>query len=311
MMARITASRTDRQAGAGTGGRARGRRPSTVLRANRRRRSLRELTGAAWRATRELAVRMLPATLATLALVALAGALAAGYRFLRTSPRFAIAGFEVSGTGHMAADDVVAVAGIALGGNIFALDVEGVEERLERLPWVRQASVSRQLPNTVAIEVTERIAVAVVNADGLYLADAQGRLFKRADTSTGEVADLLVISGLDRAAFADAAAASAAAAAIVRATALCARWNELATARGPAALIGEVRIEHDDAYTLYTRAGGIALHVGGLDLDGVPDMLARFSAGYEAVPIHERAAVRALYLDNQTRTNYVTVAFAK
>ncbi|MBK9071988.1 MAG: FtsQ-type POTRA domain-containing protein [Myxococcales bacterium] len=252
---------------------------------------------------------MLPATLATLALVALGGALFSGYRFLRTSPRFAIARFEVHGTNHMAEADVVAVAGVSLGGNIFALDVEGVEQRLERLPWVRQASVSRQLPDTLEIEVTERVAVAAVNADGLYLVDADGRLFKRGDTKTGELMGLPVISGLDRAAFGD--DEDVAAAAIARACALLARWNQLASARAAHAVIGEVRIEHDDAYTLYTRAGGIALHVGVIDAEQVEAMLAKFTASYEAVAPGERAAVRALYLDNQTRTNYVTVAFAK
>lgn len=304
MMARITAQRTDPQGGAGAAVRAR-RRPTT-LRANRRRRSIAEVVVTTWRQVCAVAVRMLPATLATLALVALGGALFSGYRFLRTSPRFAIARFEVRGTTHMAEADVVAVAGVSLGGNIFAIDVESVEQRLERLPWVRQASVSRQLPDTLELEVVERVAVAAVNADGLYLVDADGRLFKRGDTKTGELAGLPVISGLDRATFGDDEAVAAAA--IARACALIARWNQVAAER---TRIGEVRIEHDDAYTLYTRADGIALHVGLLEVAQVPEMIAKFTASLEAVPASERGAVRALYLDNQTRTNYVTVAFAK
>lgn len=301
MMLRKIAPRSETKAGAGSLGRA-------VLprRRNRKRRSLREMGAVAWDATKVTVARMLPATLATLALVVLGMGLFAGYHFLRTSPRFAIAGVEVLGATHMSREEVIAVAGVAVGSNIFALDTDQVEKRLEQLPWVKQVEVHRQLPRTLEIKITERVAVAAVNTDGLYLMDAAGTLFKRADTRRDELVGLLIVSGIERDAFRE--NASAASALVKHAYELAMQWNQLAS---DDSMVGEVRIEHDDSLTFYTGETGMALHVGALTAAQVPVLHAMFEASHNSIAQDERTLVRAIYLDNQSRRNYVTIAFAK
>jgi cell division protein FtsQ len=55
------------------------------------------------------------------------------------------------------------------------VDLDGTRERLLRLPWIREARVSRRLPETLVIEVIERVPAAVWQQQGrLYLVDAEG-----------------------------------------------------------------------------------------------------------------------------------------
>lgn len=44
--------------------------------------------------------------------------------------------------------------------NILTVDIEAIKGRLERLPWVREASVARELPGTLRVRLVEHRAVA-------------------------------------------------------------------------------------------------------------------------------------------------------
>ena len=44
--------------------------------------------------------------------------------------------------------------------NILTVDIEAIKNRLERLPWVREASVARELPGTLRVRIVEHRAVA-------------------------------------------------------------------------------------------------------------------------------------------------------
>ncbi len=55
------------------------------------------------------------------------------------------------------------------------VDLDGTRERLLHLPWIREARVSRRLPDTLVIEVIERVPVAVWQQQGRFsLIDAEG-----------------------------------------------------------------------------------------------------------------------------------------
>lgn len=47
-----------------------------------------------------------------------------------------------------------------MGKGFFEIDVDGVKQRLEQHPWVAQASVKRLWPDTLALEISEHIAIA-------------------------------------------------------------------------------------------------------------------------------------------------------
>jgi len=99
-------------------------------------------------------------------------------------------------TVHVAADDLRALTGVRVGDRLLAIDPDQVATRLTAHPWVVSARVRRELPSTLAIEVTERHAVASALLGALYLLDATGHPFKRA---TSEEADgLTVLTGITR-----------------------------------------------------------------------------------------------------------------
>ncbi len=94
-------------------------------------------------------------------------------------------------------DELAAEAGIAPGLPILAVDLAGVKERVERLTWVGSATVTRSLPDTVAIRLVERSPLAVWRrADGgAELVDRRGEVIRGADAAA--FPDLPVLVGED------------------------------------------------------------------------------------------------------------------
>ncbi len=135
-----------------------------------------------------------------LAVVALlVGAAVGGRQAVRhviASPRFSVREIRIGATRHASADELRALSGIRLGDRLLAVDPDAVAARLATHPWVASARVRRDLPATLAVEVTERQAVASALLGALYLVDDSGRPFKRA---TLEEADgLPVLTGVTR-----------------------------------------------------------------------------------------------------------------
>jgi cell division protein FtsQ len=86
-------------------------------------------------------------------------------------------------------------ARIALGQNLFAVNIETAEARLLEDPWVRHVKLTRQLPNTLRVELSEYEPGALAVLGGcLYLLSRQGEPFKALDKEDPH--DLPVISGI-------------------------------------------------------------------------------------------------------------------
>jgi cell division protein FtsQ len=124
----------------------------------------------AWRARLR---RLLGAVLATIFTI-MAGA--AGLHWILTTHRFAVASVEVRGVSRVAPDQILAVAAIPRGTNIFRLNTMGVIGRVESLPEIRRADVVRELPNRVVISVEERRPFTLVHGGRLHWMDEEGRL---------------------------------------------------------------------------------------------------------------------------------------
>jgi cell division protein FtsQ len=85
---------------------------------------------------------------------------------------------QVTGGRHTSADEIAAASGVRNHQPMVEVDTEGAAERVEALPWVAQAEVTRRWPADVRIQVSERSAVAqVATEDGRWVRiDADGRL---------------------------------------------------------------------------------------------------------------------------------------
>lgn len=100
---------------------------------------------------------------------------------------FANAGFrlgaiQVMGASKLAEPDILAAAALSNGQPLMGLDLEALKARVETVGWVKQARVSRMLPDTVMISVTERRQLAVWQHQGRSVViDERGRIIPEAD----------------------------------------------------------------------------------------------------------------------------------
>ena len=135
------------------------------------------------------------------ALVLAMGSALAAYQvvnFLGQGDLFGLRALEVGGLHLLDGDDVLAASGLEVGTNIFAVDLEEVEQRLENVCWIERAMVMRKPPDRLAVEIVERQRLAWVELGATYGIARDGVLLPK-DQAPGEsFADLNlpVISGL-------------------------------------------------------------------------------------------------------------------
>jgi cell division protein FtsQ len=116
-------------------------------------------------------------------------------RYLMTSPRFAVRTVLVDGNHRRTPKQVADAAGVAVGKNVFALDLASAGAMVTQDPWIERATVTRRLPGTVSITVVEREAAATVVIGGdIYLATRDGDLFKRLEGA--DPSDLPGVTGI-------------------------------------------------------------------------------------------------------------------
>ncbi len=120
---------------------------------------------------------------------------------LRRHPYFAVSEVLVVGQARLAPDRVRSMAGIEPGMSIWDVDCVQAEARLHAEPWIRAATVRRQLPHRVTIQLREERPVAILAAadpvPSLYYVSAHGRIFARLDDT--DARDFPYLTGLHEA----------------------------------------------------------------------------------------------------------------
>jgi cell division protein FtsQ len=117
-------------------------------------------------------------------------------RYMMTSPRFSVKTIAVEGNTRLSPEDVARTGGIAVGDNVFALDLDETRRKVEADPWVKNASVARKLPGSVVVKLVEHEPAAVVAiGDRLFLASRAGEVFK--EIGAEDPLDFPVITGLE------------------------------------------------------------------------------------------------------------------
>ena len=109
---------------------------------------------------------------------------------------FEVQKVEVRGVERM---DELPVYNIALGQvdrSMLSLDLPKVRTEMLKLGWVKDARISRRLPDTLVVDIVERDPVAVWQHDGqLHLIDVQGVVLQ--SVSTDAMPDLPLVVGPD------------------------------------------------------------------------------------------------------------------
>lgn len=100
----------------------------------------------------------------------------------RANRMLAMAGFSiddvtVTGRSHADAKALFAALGIKRGDPIFGFDTEAARKNIERVDWVKSATVTRLLPDAIRIDIVERKPFAVWQRGGqLSVVDSDGRI---------------------------------------------------------------------------------------------------------------------------------------
>ena len=127
-------------------------------------------------------------SLGKLGRMALFVALAAVFVTLAMAAMFRVRTIEVAGTTRYSAQQVIVVSGISEGDSLFSSPDLSVLH--DRLPYIKSAKISRKLPYTITITVSEDSAGYYCELYGEYFALSEDlRVLERADSDEGFVSD--------------------------------------------------------------------------------------------------------------------------
>jgi cell division protein FtsQ len=84
----------------------------------------------------------------------------------------------VKGAHRLLEKDILEQAQIKTGVNILSVNLPLAKKRLQAHPWIASASVRREFPDTVIIEIKEHQPIAIVDLQERYLMNTNGELFK-------------------------------------------------------------------------------------------------------------------------------------
>jgi cell division protein FtsQ len=147
-------------------------------------------------------------------------------------------GVVVSGAVRLTPGQVTSAARVPAGVPLARLDLDAIASRVASLPSVRSVKVSRRWPHTVAITVTERSPVALLEtAEGLRGIDATGAVFALRPNERPDLPRLVP-------------GETSTPRAIIEGAKVVARLPAQLTRR-----LGEVTVASRDAVTLHLRSG--------------------------------------------------------
>ncbi len=110
---------------------------------------------------------------------------------------FAVQNLYIAGRANTDRNYIKEIVDVDMGESIFAPDLDEVRARLESISWVRRATVERHFPDTLAINLEERVPIAlwqhqnklfVIDEEGVILTDRDVSKFKKLLLLVGEQA---------------------------------------------------------------------------------------------------------------------------
>ena len=132
---------------------------------------------------------------ALLVLALIAGLDWGGRRALTHLDFFSLQKIVISGSPKSLSEaEIIQRSGVQIGTNLFKIQVQEVQSRLQQHSYFKFVSVQRQIPHTLVLEIREHLPEFVLNAGRLYYVDREGEIFKDI-TDSEESRDFVVLSG--------------------------------------------------------------------------------------------------------------------
>ena len=108
---------------------------------------------------------------------------------------FKVESVEVTGNSRYSAQEIQDACGVQLGDNLYLLSKPDMVQRLhQRLPYIDEVRITRSLPNTLCVQVTEFSTVYAVEQEGtVWLLTSGGKIVETA----AERGDTPIIDGCE------------------------------------------------------------------------------------------------------------------
>ena len=108
---------------------------------------------------------------------------------------FKVESVEVTGNSRYSAQEIQDACGVSLGDNLYLLSKPEMVQRLhQRLPYIDEVRITRSLPNTLCVQVTEFTTVYAVEQEGtVWLLTSGGKIVETA----AERGDMPLIDGCE------------------------------------------------------------------------------------------------------------------
>ena len=210
--------------------------------------------------------------LALLALLGFAGY--HGYHLVSRIVLFKLDTIEVTHNRRIDRREIITLANVSPGDDLIHLNPRRIGEQLEKNPWIESVRVKRYFPHTLAIEVTEREPVAVINVGYLAYLDTKGTVFK--PLNEGDSLNYPIITGITEDDFArDPTGIKRALTETVGLIALL-KQGEVFRLED----VSELHYDKGFGFTLFTTQGGIPVRLG---TDGYPEKLARLARIFKEI----------------------------
>lgn len=112
---------------------------------------------------------------------------------------FRITHVTISGRTHLSQDEILAIGGVTGKRSLLFLNATDVRERLKASPWISDATVLKLYPGNVQIDVTERKAFALWQAEGaVSVISEQGLILEPYTPGRFRSLPLIVGKGADK-----------------------------------------------------------------------------------------------------------------
>jgi cell division protein FtsQ len=174
---------------------------------------------------------------------------------------FRVLRVRTQGNTLIADSDIVGMAAVLKNGKLFDVDLNGTRMRLQGNPFIKTASVAREIPDGIAITVTERRPIAALVLDRILYLDAEGYVLP--PVRSGKVFDLPVLTG-------ELPASDCIPGRQIRTRRLREALEILTTAERVGSdlyhMISEIHCAADSSYVLFTAESGVPVVFGRGDI---------------------------------------------
>jgi cell division protein FtsQ len=146
-----------------------------------------------WRKTRHVGSWCLKISALLTGLAAISVLFVVLYSYLLTSPYIRLEQVEIVGVDEGMKKELQRMSGLNFDLSLLAINVDEVQKKLEKHPWVRAVEVEKQFPHALLIRVEKEEPRAIVVAGKLYYMNRFGKVFK--EVGPNEPVDFPMITG--------------------------------------------------------------------------------------------------------------------